>query len=195
MNKLVSFQCSCRVKALATSLAAERCHIHGGSVPFVDDSAISSLSSLSCDDLPVSLIVSYFLVFLQLAVVKKRFSTQVTHEGLGRPVEQHVDFKLVVLNEALPTDFTFERFFTGVDTDVSLQVVLQSESRSTRLTCEDFPSVDRLVCAERSPLHKSFTTYCTFVGVLPGMSAFMALQRDGVPEALTALGALVWFLH
>lgn len=82
VNELVSFQRARRVEALAAGPAAERRHIHGGSVPSTDDSAVSSLSSASPDDLPVSFVVSYFLVFLQLAVVKERFSAEVTHERL-----------------------------------------------------------------------------------------------------------------
>lgn len=81
-----------------------------------------------------------------------------------------------------------------MDTDVSPQVVLQSEPRSTRLTCEHLPPVAPLVCAERPPLYKSFATHRALEGMLPGVNALMALQREGVPEALPALGALVRFL-
>lgn len=45
-----------------------------------------------------------FLVFLQLAIVKKSLPTQVTHERLGGTMKEHVGFQLVVLNETLPTD-------------------------------------------------------------------------------------------
>lgn len=61
-------------------------------------------------------------------------------------MKEHVGFQLVVLNETLPTDWTFEGFFPCVDTNMSLEVVLKGEACSTRLTCKHFPSVDRLVC-------------------------------------------------
>lgn len=54
-------------------------------------------------------------------------------------------FQLVVLDETLPADFTFERSLACVNTNVSLQVVLKSEARSARLARKDFPSVDSLV--------------------------------------------------
>lgn len=89
--------------------------------------------------------MGHLLVFLQLAVVKKRFPTQVAHEGLGSTVKEHVGFQLVVLNETLPADCTFKRPLPCVNANVPLQVVLESETSSARLTCKDFPSVDRLV--------------------------------------------------
>lgn len=60
-------------------------------------------------------------------------------------MEKHVGFQLVVLDETLPADFTFERSLARVNTNVSLQVVLKSEARSARLARKDFPSVDSLV--------------------------------------------------
>ena len=102
-------------------------------------------------------------------------------------MEKHVCFQLVVLDETLPADFAFERLFTRVDTNVSLQVVLQGEARSTRLTRKHFPSVDRLVRPERPPLDKSFATHRAFVRMFTSVNAFVALQRERVPEALPAL--------
>lgn len=80
VNELVSLQQTRSVEALAAALAAERRHIHRRLVPSIDNSAVTSLSSSSPDDLPVSFIVSYLLVFLQLAVVQKSLSAEVTHE-------------------------------------------------------------------------------------------------------------------
>lgn len=60
-------------------------------------------------------------------------------------MKKHVCFQLVVLNETLPADLTFERCYTRVDTNVSVQVVLEGEPSSARLTCKHLPSVDRLV--------------------------------------------------
>lgn len=57
-------------------------------------------------------------------------------------MNEHVGFQLVVLNETLPAHFAFERFFTCVNTNVSLQVVLQGEACPTCLTCKHFPLVD-----------------------------------------------------
>lgn len=82
VNQLVSLQRTRGVEALAAGLAGERRHVYRRPVPSIDDSAVTSLSGSSSDDLPVSFIVGYFQVFLQLAVVKKSFSAQVTHEGL-----------------------------------------------------------------------------------------------------------------
>lgn len=82
VNLLVSPQGAGRVQALAAGLAAEGRHVHRGSVPSVDHSAVPFLSSAPPDDLPVPFIVSGFLVFLQLAVVQKGLPTEVTHEGL-----------------------------------------------------------------------------------------------------------------
>lgn len=106
-------------------------------------------------------------------------------------MKEHVSFQLVVLDETLPADFTFERLFTCVDTNVSLQVVLEGEARSTRLTCEHFPSVDRLVRPERVPLYKGFAAHRAFVRVLTSMNTSVAVQRERIPETLPALGALV----
>lgn len=63
-------------------------------------------------------------------------------------MKKHVGFQLVVLNETLPADFTFERFLACVNTHVPLQVVLKSEASSTCLTCKHFSSVDGLVCPQ-----------------------------------------------
>lgn len=82
VNELVSSQHTRAVETLAAGLAAERRHINYRFVPSIDNSAVPSLSSSSSDDLPVSFIVGCFLVSLQLAVVKKSLSTQVTHERL-----------------------------------------------------------------------------------------------------------------
>lgn len=106
-------------------------------------------------------------------------------------MKKHVSLQLVVLDETQPTDFTFERFFTCVNTNVSLQVVLEGEACATRLTGKYFPSVDRLVCPERSPLRKSFATHCAFIRMLTGVNTSVALQRERVPETLAALRALV----
>lgn len=106
-------------------------------------------------------------------------------------MKKHVSLQLVVLDETQPADFTFERFFTCVNTNVSLQVVLEGEARSTRLTGKYFPSVDRLVCPERSPLCKSFATHRAFVRMLTSVNTSVALQRERVPETLPALRALV----
>lgn len=106
-------------------------------------------------------------------------------------MNEHVGFQPVVLNETLPADFTFERFFTCVNTNVSLQVLLHGEAPSTRLTCKHFPSVNQLVHPERPPPYKSFATHRAFVRIFTSMSAFMALQRERVPETLPALGAFV----
>ena len=57
-------------------------------------------------------------------------------------MKKHVHFQLVVLNETFAADFTREGFFSSVNSDVSLQVVLEGEARSTCLTREPFPSVD-----------------------------------------------------
>lgn len=97
--------------------AAERRHVDGRFVPSVDNSAVASLSS-SPPEAPL-LIMSYFLVFLQLAVVQKSLSAEVAHERLRSSVKKHVSLQLVVLHEALPADLTAERCFPGVDADVS----------------------------------------------------------------------------
>lgn len=109
-------------------------------------------------------------------------------------MKKHVGFQLGVLNETLAADLAFERFFTCVNTDVSLQVVLKGEARSTRLACERFPFVDRLVRPERSPLCKSFATHRAFVGMFTSVSTFVALQCERIPETLPALRALVRLL-
>ena len=57
-------------------------------------------------------------------------------------MKKHVGFQLVVLNETLPADLTFERSLACVNTNVPLQVVLKSEARPTCLTCKHFPPVD-----------------------------------------------------
>lgn len=80
VNELVSFQRTCRVEALAAGLAAERRHIYRRSVRPVDNSAVTSLSSSSFDGPTASFLVSYSLVFLQMAIVKKSLAAQVTHE-------------------------------------------------------------------------------------------------------------------
>ena len=82
VDQLVCLQGGRRVEALPAGLAAERRHVHCGPVPSIDNSAISSFPCPSPNNQPVSFIVSHFLVFLQLTVVQKRLSTQVTHERL-----------------------------------------------------------------------------------------------------------------
>lgn len=106
-------------------------------------------------------------------------------------MKQHVGFQLGVLNETLAADLTFERLFARVDTNVSPQVVLKGEARSTSLTRKRFSFVDRLVRPERFPLRKSFATHHAFVRMFPSMNTSVALQRERVPEALPALRALV----
>lgn len=82
VNELVSFQRTCGVEALAARLAAEWCHIHCRPVRTVDNSAVTPLLGSSSDDPTASFLVSYSLVFLQMAIVKKSLATQVTHERL-----------------------------------------------------------------------------------------------------------------
>lgn len=60
-------------------------------------------------------------------------------------MKKHVGFQLGVLDETLAADLTLERFFTCVNTNVPLQVVLKGEACSAHLTREGFPPVDRLV--------------------------------------------------
>lgn len=194
VDRLVPLQQTLRVEALAAGLAAERSHVHGGPVPSIDDSAATPLQAPPADDLPVSVIVSDLLVFLQLAVVQKCLSAQIAHEGLGRTVKKHVGLELVVLSESHATDLTFERFLPRVNANVSLQVVLQRETRPARLARKRFPSVDRLVCPQRPPLYKSLSAHGALVGMLPCVHAPVALQREGVPEALAAVGAPVRLL-
>lgn len=117
VDRLVSLQRSCRVEAFVAEAAAERRHVDARFVPPVDNSAVASLSSSPPEAPP--LIMTYRLVFLQLAVVQKSLSAEVTHERLRSSVQKHVSLQLVVLHEALPADLTAERRFPGVDADVS----------------------------------------------------------------------------
>lgn len=194
VNELVPFERAGRVEAPAAGLAAERRHILRRPVPSADDSAGALLSVASPDDLPVFLVVSHSLVPLQLAVVKESLPTEVAHERLGGAVKKHVSFQLVVLDESLPADFTLERFLPGVNANVSLQVVLEGETGSTRLTRECFPVVNRLVRPERLPPYERFPTHRAGVGVLTCVNTSVAVQRERVPEALAAVGALVRLL-
>lgn len=132
VDQLVFLQRCCRVEAFVAAAAAERRHVDDGFVSSVDDPAISSLSR-SLPETPL-LIVSSSLVFLQLAVVQKSLSAEVTHERLHSSVQKHVSFQLVVLQEALPADLTGQRFFSRMNADVSLQVLPEGEAGSTGLT-------------------------------------------------------------
>lgn len=102
-------------EALAAGLAAERRQVHGGAVPPVDHPAGRGLRwSLApvagrVSGTPVAVV--RLLVLLQVAVVQEGFPAQVTHEGLGGPVDQHVDFEFV-LNEALSAHLANERPLT-----------------------------------------------------------------------------------
>lgn len=106
-------------------------------------------------------------------------------------MKEHVGFQLGVLDETLAADFTFERFFPRVNANVPLQVLPEGEARSARLTGERFPSVDRLVRAQRPPHCKSFAAHGAFVRMFTGVASSVALQRERVPETLPALGALL----
>lgn len=129
-----------------------------------------------------------------MAVVEKRFTAEVTHERFGGAVKKHVRFQLVVLNEALATGLTGERFFTGVNADVSFQILLEGETRAAGLAREGLSSVDRLVRPERSPHGEGFVTHAALERMLAGVNPSVTLQREGVPETLSALGALVGLL-
>lgn len=110
-------------------------------------------------------------------------------------MKKHVGLQLGVLHEALTAHLTLKGFLPSVDANVPLQVLLERESRSTRLTRECFPLVDCLVRPERPPLCKSFATHCALVRMLPSVNASVALESERIPETLPALGALVWLFH
>lgn len=129
-----------------------------------------------------------------MAVVEKGFPTEVTHEGFGGAVTQHVSFQLVVLNEALAADLTGERFFTCVNTNVPFQVLPEGETGPAGLAGEGFPPVNRLVRPERPPHREGLATRATLERMLAGVRSPVTLQGESVAEAPPALGALVRLL-
>lgn len=109
-------------------------------------------------------------------------------------MRKHVCFQLVVLTETLATDPAGERFFTCVNADVPLQVLLEGETCSAGLTCKSLSPVNRLVCSEGSPHREGFVTHATCERVLTSVGPSVTLQCEGVAETLPALGALVLLL-
>lgn len=194
VDELVPLQRAGTVEALVAGSAAERRHVHRRPVQPIDNSAVPSCSAPSFQGPRVSLGVTQPLVFLQMAVVEEGFPTEVTHEGLGGAVKEHVSFQVVVLGETFPTDLTGERSFTRVNADVAFEVLLEGETRPAGLTREGFSSVDRLVRPQRPLVGESFVALAAFERVLPGVDSAVALQGEGVPEALPTLAALVRLL-
>lgn len=195
VDELVSLQGARAVEALVAGFTAEGRHVHRGPVQPVDDPAVPPLSSPPLPDAPVPFSVTRSLVLLQVAVVEKCFPTQVTHERLGGPVEEHVRLQLVVLDEALATNLTGVRLFPRVNAKVPFQVLLEGETRPAGLAREGFASVDRLVRPEGPPHGESLVTHAAFERLLAVVSSPVALQGDGVPETLPTLGAPVRLLH
>lgn len=190
---LVSFERAGGDEAFVAGLTAEGRHLHRRPVLPVDDSAVRPLVRASLS-LPAQVFVGQFLVFAQVAVVQEGLSAHVAHEGLGGTVEQHVLLQLV-LDETLPADLTGERLLARVDANVPLQVVLEGEAGATRLAREHLPSVDGLMHLQRPPLDEGFVALGALVGVVAGVRALVAAQREGVLETLPTLGTLVQLLH
>lgn len=90
-------------------------------------------------------------------------------------MKKHVGLQLGVLDEALAAHFALEGLLPGVDAHVSLQVLLEGESCTTRLARQRFAFVDGLVHPERPPLCEGFAAHGALVWMLPGVNASMAV--------------------
>lgn len=137
------------LKAAVAGLTAERCHVHSALVPPYDNSALSrsakASSSASAPHTPsMNLLVDLFLMSLKLEIVEKGAPTQVTHEGLGHPMDEHVGLKLI-LDKALAADLALVGSLPAMDAHVALQILLKSEAGSTDLTDDASTTVHRLM--------------------------------------------------
>lgn len=128
MTFLVQFEGPCSGKTLQTDFAAER----------FDHSPVSSprLREALQPTCLVPVSMHILLMNLQSAVEEKGLPTQITHEGFGGAVDEHMGFELVVVREALSALLTAKGCLTCVDADVPLQVVVQAEACTTNVTGE-----------------------------------------------------------
>lgn len=189
VDQLVFEQSAGVLKAAVTGLTAEGRHIQSALVHPHDHSALyRSVQTSACAPRTRRLLMDLFLVSLELAVVEEGASTQVTHEGLGGSVDQHVGLELV-LDKGLATDLALVGSLPTVDAHVAFQILLKGEAGSTDLADDASAVVHRLVHLQRPLLLKDLVT----LGALEGLfdvGAFMPLEGSATWKTLCALRAV-----